>query len=128
MEIKLKHDILYGNTDLYGIFIAYKNVKGFSINDKNLKENFLSFLEEIIIEGYIKLRIYDDSLKKYRAMNCPPNKQIDFIRKIWPKHYSENNPEFDIEGLWWLEKCPIGLADIPDWARLEQELCKSKQA
>ena len=117
----VKYEILDDSIDLYSIFMSYKNILKIDINDANLKENFLIFLEQIITEGYIKLAKWS-IYPEIPELECLASKeQVDIIRNAWPDKYNEKIPEMDIEGLWWVVKCPLTLADVPDWERIREE-------
>ncbi|UOO81465.1 DUF596 domain-containing protein [Uruburuella testudinis] len=127
MNISKKYEVLEQSYDLQTIFMEYKEKANLDINNENLKENFLDFLQEIISDGYIKLGQWDDNFIEFKELIISPKEQVNLIRKKWPVYYNPHVPELDIEGLWWEVECPVGLAEYPNWEKITKDLeCEIK--
>lgn len=127
MNTLMKYKILEYSFDLHGIFMEYKAQMNLDIENKNLRDDFLKFLQEVIMDGYIKLGRWNDSFTEFNELEMPADRQIDLIRDKWPKFYDSNIPELDIEGMWWEVECPVGLASYPDWEKIIKDLDDNAQ-
>lgn len=114
MENLLKLEILEYSYDLHTIFMEYKDKMNLDINNTDLKENFLSFLEEIIQDGAIKLAKWTAYPDFPEILKLSPTEQVSLIREDWPSYYDSDIPELDIDGLWWIARCPVNLAEPPN--------------
>ncbi|MDH2924997.1 hypothetical protein EV693_102226 [Nicoletella semolina] len=86
-----------------GNFFSNFQIKFGSVEDNpEIKEMFLEFMGDLIRIGELKLA------SKGKFLEGTIEEQIDLFRKAWPKEYDENDPEKDIDNLWWLIGAPAG--------------------
>ncbi|MCD0217871.1 DUF596 domain-containing protein, partial [Enterobacter hormaechei subsp. steigerwaltii] len=82
MDEKQKIKILDFQIDLSSIFNSYKNQMGINIQDKNLKNNFCSFMEELLNDGSIRLHDYTDGIGI--PLTGTSKEQVQKLKDIWP--------------------------------------------
>jgi hypothetical protein len=115
VENRLKYKILENSTSLGGIFLEYKEITGFELNNSELKLGFLELLKELIQDGAICLADYRNNTKK--ILTGSPSEQVNEIAKVWPtmsemSEYFPDDPWFYLV-FWWGATCPIELAELP---------------
>ncbi|HEZ0466200.1 TPA: DUF596 domain-containing protein [Neisseria meningitidis] len=123
MDEKQKIKILDFQIDLSSIFNSYKNQMGINIQDKNLKNNFCSFMEELLNDGSIRLHDYTDGIGI--PLTGTSKEQVQKLKDIWPtledaQAIWPEDPWYYLEWLWWDIVCPIDLADLPNIDIYEQ--------
>ncbi|HEZ6442722.1 TPA: DUF596 domain-containing protein [Neisseria meningitidis] len=123
MDEKQKIKILDFQIDLSSIFNSYKNQMGINIQDKNLKNNFCSFMEELLNDGSIRLHDYTDGIGI--PLTGTSKEQVQKLKDIWPtledaQAIWPEDPWYYLQWLWWDIACPIDLADLPNIDIYEQ--------
>lgn len=74
-----------------------------------IKEMFLEFMTKIVESGELRLAL------KGKYLEGTPQEQIDKFRQAWPESYDKNDPDKDIDLLWWFCQAPAGAVWIyPD--------------
>ncbi|MDH2925000.1 hypothetical protein EV693_102229 [Nicoletella semolina] len=96
--------IMEGNKGLAlgAIFGGFQNVFGEIQDNPEIKEMFLEFMGDLIRIGELKLA------RSGKFLEGTIEEQIDLFRQAWPKEYDDNDPEKDIEMLWWSYAAPAG--------------------
>ncbi|MCQ9326291.1 DUF596 domain-containing protein [Neisseria dentiae] len=117
MNKKLKIEILYFATDIKDLFATYKDKMSYDIKDTNLKNNFCSFLEELLEDGSIRLSSYTDGMGI--PLNGTSKEQVQKLKDIWPtledaQAIWPEDPWYYLEWLWWDITCTIDLVDLPN--------------
>ncbi|MDH2925003.1 hypothetical protein EV693_102231 [Nicoletella semolina] len=87
---------------LDGLFCGFQNVFGEIQDNPEIKEMFLEFMGDLIRIGELKLA------SQGKFLEGTIEEQIDLFRKAWPEEYDDNDPEKDIDHLWWLIGAPAG--------------------
>lgn len=96
---------------------------GINIQDENLKNNFCSFMEELLNDGSIRLHDYTDGIGI--PLTGTSKEQVQKLKDIWPtledaQAIWPEDPWDYLEWLWWDIACPIDLADLPNIDIYEQ--------
>ncbi|MDH2925007.1 hypothetical protein EV693_102235 [Nicoletella semolina] len=87
---------------LTALFSAFEREFGAIRDNPEVKEMFLEFMGDLIRIGELKLADYG------KFLEGTIEEQIDLFRQAWPKEYDDNDPEKDIDHLWWLIGAPAG--------------------
>lgn len=80
---------------LHELFGEYQKYFGDIYEKPEIKEMFLAFMAELIEEGELRLNL------RGRFLEGTPQEQIDIFRQAWPESYDRNEPDKDIDFLWW---------------------------
>ncbi len=104
MQKNIRNEILnYSKgSPLFSLFNQYQAIMGDIYEKPEIKEMFLSFMTELIKDGELKLA------KHSKFLEGSPEEQVDLFRKAWPKSYSKDEPDKDIDLLWWICVAPAG--------------------
>ncbi|MDH2925001.1 hypothetical protein EV693_102230 [Nicoletella semolina] len=83
-------------------FSAFQDEFGYIDENPEIKELFLSFMQELIEENKLKL------FRNNKFLEGSAMELVEQFRQVWPKEYDENDPEKDIDYMWWWTLAPAG--------------------
>ncbi|MDH2924994.1 hypothetical protein EV693_102223 [Nicoletella semolina] len=87
---------------LDALFAEFEEEFGAIRDNPEVKEMFLEFMGDLIRIGELKLA------SQGKFLEGTIEEQIDLFRQAWPEEYDDNDPEKDIDHLWWLIGAPAG--------------------
>lgn len=94
------------------IHSIYVNIKFYlfeqGIVDENMtKRVFIDVLKFAVNSGMAKIRFRNDQPEYLKDLLL--SDQLDYLYSTFPVEYDENDPEKDIENLWWYIGCPVDI-------------------